>query len=304
MLKNGIDVLYRYNNGDFVCSLSVDGTLFRSWEVENPRPEFPCSIDLKITDFCDVGCVWCHEKSSPAGKHANLHDIKTILSGMHAGTEVAVGGGNPLRHPELIVLLQWMREFGLVANITVNAKNLWQDKSVIDFLRKEKLIHGLGISYAQELSKEIQQVIDANTVVHAISGVHNIWDLIHANFPKLLILGYKKYGRGALLYNDIIKSEIGSWRYWLPTLLRSRQGLITSFDNLALEQLNVKRLLPENVWKTSYMGDDGTFTFYVDAVRMEFAKTSTSARSLTAGKNIKEMFFEIGGHSGLGVLRD
>ena len=66
---------------------------------------------------------------------------------------------------------------------------------------------------------------------------------------------------------------------------------IVSFDNLALEQLNVKRLLSSEEWNNFYMGDDGKFTFYIDLVKGEFAKNSLSQeRFPIEDKSIDEMF--------------
>ena len=50
-----------------------------------------------------------------------------------------------------------------------------------------------------------------------------------------------------------------------------------SFDNLAIEQLDVKRLMSDEEWEQFYMGDDGTSTFYVDMVEQKFAKSSTAS---------------------------
>lgn len=60
-------------------------------------------------------------------------------------------------------------------------------------------------------------------------------------------------------------------------LLRSYIGKCTiSFDNLAIEQLNVKKLFTIEGWEQFYMGDDFCFTMYIDAVKQEYAPTSRS----------------------------
>jgi len=64
------------------------------------------------------------------------------------------------------------------------------------------------------------------------------------------------------------------WNKYLPKYF----GKCTlSFDNLAIEQLNVKRLFTVEGWERFYMGDDFCFTMYIDAVKQEFAPTSRSA---------------------------
>ena len=66
-----------------------------------------------------------------------------------------------------------------------------------------------------------------------------------------------------------------------------------SFDNLALEQLDVKSLMSEKDWNQFYMGADGTSTMYIDMVKREFAKSSTSVNRYPLLNNIEDMLAEI-----------
>ena len=66
---------------------------------------------------------------------------------------------------------------------------------------------------------------------------------------------------------------------------------LISFDNLAIEQLDVKRILSKDKWDEFYMGDDGDYTFYIDMVDGKFAKNSISQeRYDIENKTIDEMF--------------
>lgn len=66
---------------------------------------------------------------------------------------------------------------------------------------------------------------------------------------------------------------------------------VLSFDNLAINQLDVKRIVPVENWDEFYMGDDGGFTFYIDVVKGEFAKNSLSDERFPIGDlSIDEMF--------------
>lgn len=66
-----------------------------------------------------------------------------------------------------------------------------------------------------------------------------------------------------------------------------------SFDNLAIKQLDPKRFMSEDKWKSFYMGDDGAFTMYIDAVERKFAKSSTSTERWELTDDIKEMFDKV-----------
>ena len=65
---------------------------------------------------------------------------------------------------------------------------------------------------------------------------------------------------------------------------------VVSFDNRALEQLDVKNVITEEQWNEFYQGDDGTMTMYIDGVKQQFAKTSTSPTRYDLKDNIDDMF--------------
>ena len=48
------------------------------------------------------------------------------------------------------------------------------------------------------------------------------------------------------------------------------------FKGLAIEQLDVQRLMSKEDWDEFYMGDDGTMTYYIDMVERKFARSSTA----------------------------
>ena len=87
-------------------------------------------------------------------------------------------------------------------------------------------------------------------------------------------MGYKTFGFGVDYFNDSVKNELQRW----TASLRKYIGKCTvSFDNLAIEQLNVRKLFTVEGWSKFYMGDDFCFTMYIDAVKQEYAPTSRSS---------------------------
>jgi molybdenum cofactor biosynthesis enzyme MoaA len=69
-----------------------DGTKIRITEDEEFSADFPESVDMKITDHCDIGCAMCHERSGKNGKHADLN--AEFLDTLRPFTEIAIGGGS------------------------------------------------------------------------------------------------------------------------------------------------------------------------------------------------------------------
>ena len=60
-------------------------------------------------------------------------------------------------------------------------------------------------------------------------------------------------------------------------------------DKLALKQLDVKNLVPQDKWDMFYMGDEGSSTMYVDMVNREFAANSTSETRYPLLDNVEDM---------------
>ena len=97
------------------------------------------------------------------------------------------------------------------------------------------------------------------------------------NNLKMLILGYKHLRRGNEYFEEE-QNDIETKQQWLYENLEDiiQKFKVVSFDNLAIEQLNVKRLLTQEEWDEFYMGDDGKVTYYVDMVERKFAQSSTA----------------------------
>ena len=98
-----------YVNGDYKIEIQDDGTLIRTVDsnIKNPKVDYPCSIDVKITNHCDQAdiCTYCHERSNKSGKHGDLDLGLKLFASLPSGTEIAIGGGNPLDHPNLVNFL-------------------------------------------------------------------------------------------------------------------------------------------------------------------------------------------------------
>jgi hypothetical protein len=290
--------LAQYRNGSFLVSLYSDGTKVREQTDSEGIVEFPESIDLKITEVCDLNCSYCHENGRENGNHARVENIDKVTNGLPPGVEIAIGGGNPFEHPQLKEILILLKNKGLVASLTVNELHLFLLHPLRVVLLKEwqqcGLIYGIGISIRGYLPNSLLDNQLNDVVWHCILGESTPFDVLALKRPcKVLLLGDKKYGRGKDYFaND--KPKIDYWKYHLGMVL-SREDLLVSFDNLAIEQLDLKSKLPGKVWDKYYMGDDGQFTMYVDAVKMQYAKNSISERVNVAGLNIREMFQKVRG---------
>ena len=289
-------LLNAYKDGNATISIFDDGTrIIDIPDGEKPNLDFPLSMDFKITNWCDQMCPMCHEMSNPEGKHGDVMNLKFIDS-LRPGTEMAIGGGKVTSHPQLKEFLQKLKSKGVLPSITVHQNEFIDKVDLINELIDEDLIYGLGVSYLKPYDMMWKAVAENdNAVVHLIAGIHgkDVFDYLAQFNCKILILGYKNWGRGAnLLQNEKLSKDIQDKIDWLKNNLTKYMPKfkVVSFDNLAIKQLDVQNKLTKNQWDEFYQGDDGTMTMYIDGVKQQFAMTSTSPKRYDLLDNIDDMF--------------
>lgn len=290
-----LKLLGAYKNGNYTVKVLSDGTKIRETEEDEFIPSFAENCDVKITDKCDGGCPFCYEGCTPNGRHGDILNYK-FLDTLHPYTELAING-NDLSHPDLFVFLQKMKDKNVIVNMTVNQIHFEKHYSLIKFLVDQKTIYGLGISLREPTKEFVEKVKQfPNAVVHTINGILSLddYEVLKDNGLKVLILGYKQLRRGIDYYNtyeDSVQKRM-SWLYDnLEEMLKHFE--VVSFDNLAIEQLDVKRLLSDEQWSEFFMGQDSEFTFYIDMVEGTFGKNSLATERYPIMDNIDDMFDRI-----------
>ena len=267
----------KVHNGNYDIYFDLEtGTKIRKNDLDCFIPEKPESMDYKITNKCDRGCAFCHEDSKPDGKHGDIMNDKFIET-LNPLTELAIGGGNPLEHPDLIPFLKKCKKLKLIPNMTVNQIHFMKNQKKIKDLIDKKLIYGLGISLVFITDEFLNLVKDyPNAVIHMINGVHTVDDFrkLYDKNLKILILGYKEFRRGKNYYNEEIEFNKERNYVFLPEIVEHFN--VVSFDNLALDQLKVKDMMRKEDWEQFYLGNDGQFTMFIDSVNKTFSKSSTT----------------------------
>lgn len=293
--------IVKYTNGNIIVMLDLDnGTKIRYCKDDEMKPEFPESMDVKITNCCNGVngrvCAWCHERSTQQGKHGDIMNVG-FIDKLHPYTELALGGGNVLLHPDFIPFLEKCKELKLVPSVTVHQKHFMDNVDLLKELCDKKLIYGLGISLYDANDDGFVSSIKSfpNAVIHVINGIvtTNELNALSNMGLKVLILGYKQFGRGVAFYGNCNHEvEYHKKRLYdiLPDVVNNGWFDVVSFDNLAVEQLDVKRLMSDDKWNEFFMGQDGSHTMYVDLVEKKFAKSSTSTKRYDLMDDIKPMF--------------
>ena len=291
------NVLAKYRNGNYIVILADDGTKIRINDLDNLTPSFAESIDCTITTKCDGGCPYCYLGCNESGKHADLD--QPFFDTLHKGQELALNG-NDLSHPDLLKFLVRMRRNGVICNITLNQKHFMKCAMSLKNLATIGLVHGIGVSLTDSSDEKSYEMLSSipNTVVHVIDGLTTKVDIDNMSDKgiKMLVLGYKSIGRGKE-YLDKHKAEIDNNIKYLRDNLKeiSTHFDVVSFDNLAIEHLNVKSLVKKDRWDELYMGDEGQYTFFIDAVKKKFAVSSLSEEQYDLMDNVDDMFRYVNG---------
>lgn len=304
-----LPILNCYKNGNHYTTIFSDGTRVRepigfSRKLVYTSPE---NMDIKISDQCPIGCKYCHESSTPNGKIGDIMNLPFVDT-LIPGTEMAIGGGSALSHPDLIPFLERLKSKGVLANLTVNQKELQIPKlaeKMKEILEKD-LIHGVGVSLTDNttFNDTVDEIFGnyPNLVVHTIAGILGKDDMKCIKGRKTLVLGYKDLQgrRAGEFYNaekDKVMKNILLLKYNLPYVRKITK--LISFDCLAIKQLDPKKKLciSDSDWNTLFQGDDydeqSCSTLYVDAVTRTVARASThplNDRPKFTDESISELF--------------
>jgi len=274
-------VITEYKNGNADIKLYDDGTRVIEYD-DVLNLDTPLNIDIKVNSQCDFGmnpktgkafCDFCHESATTNGKECDYELLKDKLNNLPKGIELAIGGNNIT--PNLYHFISWCYDMGYIVNLTVNQGHLKRDLIMLNKLIDNGLIKGLGVSYRGALKFSVPEEIlnYEHTVFHVICGIDsfsNVASLINNGVNKILLLGEKNFG-----YNkgrvDLTTRKHKEWYWWVHKLFSMFN--VVSFDNLALEQLNIKRFFTNNNWEVFNQGEHSCF---VDSVNGYFHPSSRS----------------------------
>ena len=267
----------KYMNGNYQVTILDDGTKIRYTPDRELLPSRPETIDINISNYCENNCPWCYINASVDGKHGdlNLKFFDTIAP----FTEIAI---NYAKHPGLENFLVRMHDRQVIVNLTINQKDFNKDWAKLLDWQISGMFYGLGISInSSAITKKINYF--DNVVAHTIYGITTMDSYKWAAqvFDKVLILGYKNKGRGKK-----ITPKFGMDVSKLFAIFK-----IVSFDNLGIDQSEIKDKINEGDWKTYYMGEEGTSSFYIDTVEAKFYESSVSENGFNIGnKSVKSMY--------------
>lgn len=279
----------KYRNGNASVWLDLqDGTRIIEYPDNEPLTlDTPLNIDIRVSTQCPYGynvetkqstCAFCHESALVNGVECHYGVLQQVLTDakLPRGTEIALGVNQIT--DDLMQFVKNLWKLGLVVNITMN------ERYILEFgdTRLKQLlpyVYGLGISY-----RSLQGCLSlpdwianySHTVIHVINGIDDFDDVkeLGVKYRKLLILGEKDFGfnRGKV---DLNTQQHKQWKSNVMQLTKIFD--IVSFDNLGLQQLEIRGKITDEEYKSFYQGEH---SMYINAVEQYFAPSSRTRNNI------------------------
>lgn len=276
------NILRSSKNGNAFVTLYTDGTRIIDYEGDNPSSiclDYPLNVDVKISSQCVFGlnpntgkavCSFCHESARTDGTLGDLRRLTEIINQLPKTTEIAVGINAVT--PEVISWLRIIKNTGYVINGTLNQGLIrrGEHRPIV----AESLLYGIGISFRKmEWGLDDPVYLNDNTVLHVIAGIDNFSEIStivdQRKVKKLLVLGEKDFG----FNRNRVDLNSASHRTWYQNIHTLFGKTLISFDNLAVDQLEINRYFKQSSWNTFFQGER---SIYIDAVKGLFSPSSRS----------------------------
>jgi len=192
----------------------ITGVTFRWGKTFDQNPKYapwPELADISISNHCSNGCDFCYRDSKPNNSFMSLNDYEYILKQLqhpYWGNvfQVALGGGEPLEHPDFFNIIDATIASGVVPNFTTNGKHF--TKEVIIKLKNKVGAIAISSTDIEKLDKEAFTNLKNNKIkcnVHYVLNCHNLRqaiDILNGRYNQslqglnsIIFLTYKPLGR-------------------------------------------------------------------------------------------------------------
>lgn len=234
----------------------------------------PELLDVKLTNWCNMGCVFCYQSSTIEGAHAdfNIWDMASTIIQEVGPWEVALGGGEATGHPQLDWLARILHEYG--TNVSITTRNV---KWILDNADNDSFA-AIAYSADQTGDRVLEHLVDAAgdkihfQFVEGVSSIFHIRDVLR-RFPQtpVTILGYKDVGFGKDYAPKIIPWEEHQ-KELLVRLVRQNWGRVRVDTAFLRRHPDFAEQFHKASWHTS----EGSWSAYVDLVTKRVAPSSYS----------------------------
>ena len=248
------------------------GRTLRDNPIYAPVPEL---ADISISNHCTKGCSFCYRNSGNNQEWMSVEDYCRVLDSMNHPEygnvfQVALGGGEPLEHPDFIDIIDETVSKGIVPNFTTNGIHLTDSicrniqgkvgavalsATTVNEVEQEKIamLCGYGIK------TNIHYVLSSNNIEEAIDIANGIFDRRLASVNAIVFLTYKPAGRAKS--TCVIKKSDN-----LDTFIKTVGGKRASKLKIGFDACFVPMLLSRNIVNQALVDccEGGFFSVYVD----------------------------------------
>lgn len=276
-------MIRKHFDGYNFIGIPETGATFRwgdSLDVNPCMAPWPELADISVSNYCTNGCRYCYRSSGPDGGLMPLDDYRFVLEQLTSKSyggifQVALGGGEPLLHPDFIAMLKMTREdYGIIPNYTTSGKHFNQANVAAtraccgavavswdpyrDDLTPQALFRLGSYLKAEGVRCNIHYVVSEKTLHHATAILRGGHDEHLSPFNAVIFLAYKPLGRadGA----DAIRSPEGL-RSFLSMVDRAPTRLRIGFDACFVPSLLKATQVDEDLVDTC---ECGFFSVYID----------------------------------------
>ena len=241
----------------------------------------PELVDVKITDYCPVGCTYCYQGSTKQGKHAELTEIQDFARyiGNMGVFEVAIGGGDPTTHPDFVEIIKAFAQNGVVPNFSTQMWDWLKNPKIVDAVRE----HCGAVALSTQSPAQAEKFFKACQKERIRAHIHYVLGLKPlSNLKKMLKLDVKGYyGQHMVLlaYKEMGRAEgtppvdYSGWQRMLSDYTSQNWNWSVAVDSFLVNDVR-DGFTRDEVPETLFENGDGKFSLYWDAVEGEYAAHS------------------------------
>jgi len=185
---------------------------------ENPyMAPWPELVDISISNYCTNNCDYCYRQSNETGSFMSLENFQICLEQLSnkkfGGVfQIALGGGEPLLHPDFSKMLRLAKKYNIIPNYTTSGnyfteKNLKTTRECCGAiavswdpsrnLTLEELKEIGELLKNNNIPSNIHFVVSKSTIESAIDILKGKLDEYLENFNSVIFLTYKPTGRAS-----------------------------------------------------------------------------------------------------------
>lgn len=173
-----------------------------------PHPEL---VDISISNHCSKGCSFCYRNSTKNNSFISIGDYNYILDVLQHPKwgnvfQIAIGGGEPLEHPDFVEIIETTYSRNIIPNFTTNGDLI--DKDIASKIASkvgaiaissqdinELNTSKIDILSDQKIKTNIHFLLNSDTLPQAIKILKGEYNKILNKINAIIFLTYKPCGR-------------------------------------------------------------------------------------------------------------